>query len=250
MFGGKFEFDFTLNGEKEIDDEKENLDDDYYEKEDEYIDEENREIDGETLGSIHKDDLTFDHYEVTIFDFKRDINRINMGRNERYLRLIVFPFDIQKTEYNAKSSVAAYGEENDYYNCAAAQMGGKKTFMLKMNNCDFIINGRWMRSEFISMANSMADIGETREVSIERYEHRAKQKHCLHLYYKKRDLYIMPIMFENENGYAPFIVAIKEKDENGVEHIMVGSTHEYLQYENIKIACTWAGDTFTCYSVK
>ena len=95
MFGGKFDFDFTLNNDKDIEDNKESIDDDYYEKDDDEITyEKDEEIDGELLGSINKDNLTFDHYEIAIFDFKKDINKVNVGRTERYIKLIVFPFDI------------------------------------------------------------------------------------------------------------------------------------------------------------
>lgn len=233
------DFDFLSDSKNEIDD-------DYYEEEESASAPVLQNAD-ELIGSINKDELTFDSYMFTIYDIKRDINKNEENRTEHSLRVLVFPFDIIHEEYNLKSAVAAYVEEGADFNCSAALRNGKKTFMVKSKNYDFIINGRWMRDKFISVANNMIDIAENREVKCIKDEYRAEEKHCMHLHYKHYEMYIMPIHMENINGYAPFIIALKK---DGDENYIVAATESLFVYKELRLACIWTGDTLSCYAIK
>ena len=218
-----------------------NTDESYYEED------ENNQIYDNVLGAINKNDLNYDDYYFTIYDIVKDMNGFEVSRKESNIRILVFPFDIEEDVYNKKSSVAAVAIENGDFFCAARSSIGKKTFLLKTNKYDFVINGRWMRNSFVSLVNNMVDMAENREIRCQKDEHRGEKN--LHIIENGSDFYIIPIYEENMNGHVPVIIGIKENTEDG-KLTRAAVAENVFVYKNTKFFCRWEDETFVCYKVE
>lgn len=204
---------------------------------------------GKLLGYAAADSFTSDRYRFEISEVEYDLDHHEISRTTKEMGVIVFPFNKEENAYTATSDVAAYIEDGDSFNCHTSPPHGKKSFSLKLNKektPEFIISGRWKQKEFVSSATTMLDIGENFQVDRYQEKNAGNGEGILRLHYKGQEIFVMPILYNNQNGHAPF-VAILRKD--GSEDLVVGATQTELHYDDIHLGCYWDDTIFKCYSI-
>lgn len=204
--------------------------------------------DKRAITSISKDELIFDKYVFTVIDIETDINSKEVARRTSQINIIVYPFNKRKTTYGYSTDLASYVQDGDTFNCGATSPYGRKSTVIKTDKHCFVINGRWVREQFISYVNTMSDIAENREVSFEKEEFRNKEDTVGHMQMEIKgwDVHIMPLAFENKGVYVPIMLIITNKEKNDT---FVCATHSYFSYEGVKIGCRWYEDELVCFEL-
>lgn len=197
----------------------------------------------EIVGNINKEHLTYDEYKFEIKDLQKDINLETIGYKKNNIKVKVYPLDTGNDGYVSSANLAAYVEESDVFDCGTTPPYGRKTMALKTKNHTFVINGRFVKNQFVSSVNT-SDIAEDRKISYEKVEIRTKDNsfHCMKFKDGNIQISVIPLSLKNIKLYVPILVVIQK--ENGV---VVGASQSYFTYEGIKLGCRWYEDELICY---
>ncbi|WP_373262081.1 hypothetical protein [Hungatella hathewayi] len=200
------------------------------------------------VGNINRNHLNYDQYLITMKDMERDINNKVIKEFENEVKIMVFPYGKKETKYGQNVNLAVYVEEDKDFSCGATPLFGRKSIVTKTKNHSFIINGRCVEGQFVSMVNTMSDIAENREVSFHKEEIRSHDGQIRNLQFEIDGMIavVMPLALSNQELYVPILITLYDKSTN---ELIVGSTQSYFKYENVKIGCRWYEDELLCYKL-